>query len=178
MTRLLLACSLLLTACASADYDVPIDSDADTDAATTDPVVDLAVSPSALVEAPPSSVTFTLTLDRDPPAEGVRVYVLGDVPQSLTQGNLFGLAWTPAESDGPTGDLTFSGFTFLLTGREGTVTLPSFDDGTEEAPVTVTYDVVPFDEVPWGETAIESEPAAGAYVVGNGTATLELRDAP
>ncbi|MEM6927025.1 MAG: hypothetical protein AAF602_08865 [Myxococcota bacterium] len=141
-------------------------------------VVSLTITPGLLTEAPASSATFTLTVEGGVPDGGVTVYVLGDVPQSLTQGDLFALSVTPDTHPEPVGDLTFSGFTLALEEPEVSVTLPSFDDGTEEDPVTVTYAIVPFDEVPWGDVSIEGVEASAPYAVGGGPAPLEFRDAP
>jgi hypothetical protein len=150
----------------------------DTEVTLDAPRVSLTIDPPALVEDPPSTSVFRLTLDQDPPPGGVRVYALGDVPQSLTQADLFNLAWTPPDGDGPVGDLTFSGFTLLMLGREATVSLLGYPDGQPEAPVLVTWNIVPFDQVPWGDAAVDGEPAAGPYAAGGPSATLELRDAP
>lgn len=142
------------------------------------PTATLTITPAVVTEAPESEVTFTLSLSEAPGAEGVRVYVLGDAPQSLTQLDLFALTVSPDTNARPVGNLDFSGFTLLLTEPEVSVTIPSFDDGDDEDPVTVSYAVVAFDEVPWGELEVESEPAAGPYEVDGQAATLEYRDTP
>jgi hypothetical protein len=170
-----------------AGVDAGVDSGSDaappdggSDAGSSDaPVtVSLTIEPDTVFEAPASDVSFVLSLDREPPPGGTRVYVLGDVPQSLSQLNLFGIRTAPASNDAPVGDLDFSGFTLLLEAREVTVRIRGFDDSTAEEPLDVTYRIVPFDEVPWGELAIENEMAAGAYVVGGDPQTLRFQDAP
>ncbi|MEM9694155.1 MAG: hypothetical protein AAGA56_16520 [Myxococcota bacterium] len=138
----------------------------------------LTIDPGTVTESPESTVTFTVSLDAAPPEGGVRVYVLGDVPQSLTQLDLFGQTVDPSDNASPVGNLDFSGFTLLMTAQEVSIVLPSFQDNTDEDPVTVSYRIVPFDEVPWGELEVEMEPAAGPYRVGGAATTLEYRDTP
>ncbi|MEO0602473.1 MAG: hypothetical protein AAF211_13610 [Myxococcota bacterium] len=169
----LTALVVLLPACTETPSDPTGETGVD-----ADPVVSLTIAPSTLTEDPASSVTFTLSIDGDVPDGGVTVYVLGDVPQSLTQADLFSLSVSPATHPEPVGDLTFSGFTLAMEEPEVAVTLPSFDDGTEEEPVTVTYAIVPFDDVAWGDVSIEGVQAAAPYVVGGSSASLELRDTP
>jgi hypothetical protein len=141
-------------------------------------IVSLEISPAVAPELPSTDVVFRLALDGPPPEGGTRVYVRGDVPQSLTQLDLFGLNVLPPRNDKPVGDLTFSGFTLLLSSQEVEVRLPTFDDGAGEAPVTVTFEVVPFEAVDWGGTEVDGEPAAAPYAWDGVPATLELRDAP
>ncbi|MEM1032725.1 MAG: hypothetical protein AAGN82_20430 [Myxococcota bacterium] len=144
------------------------------------PQAELAISPDTITESPPSTVTFTVSLSEDPGADGTRVYVLGDEAQSLTQLDLTDLEVVPDGNAAPQGDLDFSGFTLLMTTREVSVTIGSFDDMMDEAPSSVRYTIVPFEEVPWGELAVENVVAAGPYRVATATATAELafRDAP
>ncbi|MEN0067047.1 MAG: hypothetical protein AAGA48_33260 [Myxococcota bacterium] len=172
----LTALVVLLPACAETSSD-PTGETGET-GVDAEPVVSLTIAPPTLTEAPASSTTFTLSLDGDVPEGGVTVYVLGDVPQSLTQTDLFSLSVSPDAHPEPVGDLTFSGFTLAMAEPVVAVTLPSFDDGTEEEPVTVTYEIVPFDEVPWGDVSIDGVEGAASYVVGGSAASLELRDTP
>jgi len=143
------------------------------------PVVSLAITPDVVTEDPASEVTFTFTLDRDPPDGGTRVYLLGDVPQALSQLNLFALRTDPVANDAPVGDLDFSGFTLLMESREVSVITRGFADGEAEDPVEVTFTIVPFEDVAWGMLPVDNEPAAAPYVVGSpDTATLTLKDTP
>ncbi|MEM6956475.1 MAG: hypothetical protein AAF411_04625 [Myxococcota bacterium] len=149
------------------------------DAPPSGPSVALQIDPAVVTEMPASSVTFELEVTGEIPEGGVRVYVLGDVPRSLTQLDLFNLSVDPEGNDAPVGDLDFSGFTVLLEAPVTTITLTGFADGEAEDPVDVNFRIVPFEEVPWGMLPVDNEPAAGAYVVGApSTATLRLQDEP
>ncbi|MEM1349898.1 MAG: hypothetical protein AAGI01_15155 [Myxococcota bacterium] len=143
------------------------------------PVVSLEITPDVVIEDPASKVTFTLKLDRDPPEGGTRVYVLGDVSQSLNQLALLSVSTEPSTNAAPIGDFDFSGFTLLMESREVSVNTLGFQDGQPEEPVEVTFRIVPFEEVAWCDVPVDSEPAAAPYAVGTpSTAVLTLRDTP
>lgn len=172
-------------AVADAAADADGSSDGSTDAATDSdgapvrPVVTLTVQPMVVTEVPTTMVEFSLTFAPAPPVTGTRVYVLGDVAQNLTQLNLPAISVDPSANDAPRGDLDFSGFTLLATTSSVTVSVPSFDDGNAEMPQDVSFRIVPFEDVPWGELPVDGAMAAGPYDVGDpGTATITLRDAP
>lgn len=186
MKAALLPSLLVLALLSGCDGDGAVDAgapDAGVDASAADAgdptrMVTLEISPTVVPELPETDLLFTLTLDAPPPPGGTRVYVRGDVPQSLTQLDLFAIRTRPAANDAPVGDLDFSGFTLLLESESVIVEVPSFDDMMAEDPVDVTFRIVPFDEVPWGETAIEGEPSAGPYTVSGAPVTVTLQDAP
>lgn len=138
------------------------------------PTVTLEVNPGVAVESQGTVVQFRLTLSQAPPlGQSVKVYVRGDVPQSLTQFDLFSLS-VAHEGFGfgplPVGDFDFSGFTIDMIGKSVTINVPIFDDGTPEPPTTVTYEVVDFDAVPWGSCCapgnLDGQAATGRYVLG------------
>ncbi|MDB9356019.1 Ig-like domain-containing protein [Nodularia spumigena CS-586/05] len=92
---------------------------------------------TTLIETEETTLTFRFELSEPPPAGGIRVYLLGNVPQSLTQLDLFALSFTGG--DVPQGDFDFSGFFFNITSQVATVTAPIFADGISEGQQTVVY---------------------------------------
>lgn len=99
--------------------------------------VKFSASPTTLVESQGTVLTFRFELDQAPPAGGVTVTVKGNVPQSLTQLDLFALNITGGNT--PVGDLDFSGFDFTITERVATISIPIFQDTQTEGLQTVTY---------------------------------------
>lgn len=104
--------------------------------------VKFSATPTTLIETQGTAVTFRFELDEAPPAGGLKLTVKGNLPQSLTQLDLFKLSFTGANVP-PEGDLDFSGFDFTLTDRVGTITLPIFQDTLAEGLQTVTYTLQP-----------------------------------
>ncbi|MEA5523729.1 hypothetical protein VB673_01725, partial [Nodularia spumigena UHCC 0143] len=96
---------------------------------------------TTLIETEETTLTFRFELSEPPPAGGIRVYLLGNVPQSLTQLDLFALSFTGG--DVPQGDFDFSGFFFDITSTVATVTAPIFADGISEGQQTVVYTLQP-----------------------------------
>ncbi|MDB9399133.1 Ig-like domain-containing protein [Microcystis aeruginosa CS-567/02-A1] len=96
---------------------------------------------TTLIETESTALTFRFELSEPPPAGGIRVYLLGNVPQSLTQLDLFALSFTGG--DVPQGDFDFSGFFFDITSQVATVTAPIFADGISEGQQTVVYTLQP-----------------------------------
>ncbi|MDB9378442.1 Ig-like domain-containing protein [Nodularia sphaerocarpa] len=96
---------------------------------------------TTLIETAETTLTFRFELSEPPPAGGLRVYLLGNVPQSLTQLDLFALSFTGG--DVPQGDFDFSGFFFNITSQVATVSAPIFADGTPEGQQTVVYTLQP-----------------------------------
>ncbi|NJL19575.1 MAG: hypothetical protein HC895_00160 [Leptolyngbyaceae cyanobacterium SM1_3_5] len=86
-------------------------------------VVNLFATPVTLVESEGTFLEFRFTLDAPPPPEGITVTVAGNVPQSLTQLDLFALEFTGG-SGAPVGDTDFSGFSFTITSQTATVRAP------------------------------------------------------
>lgn len=102
------------------------------------PVVSFSVNPSVLVESESTAIVFTFNLSEPPPSGGVRVTVNGDVAENLNQLQLAGgISFTGG--DFPDGDFDFSGFDFNITSQTATISIPIFQDGIAEDPVTVTY---------------------------------------
>ncbi|WP_414526556.1 Ig-like domain-containing protein [Nodularia chucula] len=96
---------------------------------------------TTLIETEETTLTFRFELSEPPPAGGLRVYLLGNVPQSLTQLDLFALSFTGGGV--PQGDFDFSGFFFNITSQVATVTAPIFPDGIPEGQQTVVYTLQP-----------------------------------
>ncbi|NJR39338.1 MAG: hypothetical protein HC781_11610 [Leptolyngbyaceae cyanobacterium CSU_1_4] len=104
--------------------------------------VKFSATPSTLIETQGTAITFRFELDEAPPSGGLKLTVKGNVPQSLTQLDLFKLSFTGANVP-PEGDLDFSGFDFTVTSRTATITLPIFPDNQAEGLQTVTYTLQP-----------------------------------
>jgi hypothetical protein len=102
------------------------------------PTVKFSATPTTLVESQGTVITFRFELDEAPPASGLKLTVKGNVPQSLTQLDLFKLSFTGASAP-PEGDFDFSGFDITVNSRVATITLPIFNDGIAEGLQTVTY---------------------------------------
>ncbi|MEA5513951.1 Ig-like domain-containing protein [Nodularia sp. UHCC 0506] len=96
---------------------------------------------TTLIETEETILTFRFELSEPPPAAGIRVYLLGNVPQSLTQLDLFAISATGGSS--PQGDFDFSGFFFNITSQVATVSAPIFVDGDPEGQQTVVYTLQP-----------------------------------
>ncbi|UKP00603.1 Ig-like domain-containing protein [Nostoc sp. UHCC 0870] len=96
---------------------------------------------TTLIETQETVLTFRFELSEPPPPGGVRVYLLGNVPQSLTQLDLFQISFTGGGV--PQGDFDFSGFFFNITSQLATVSAPIFPDGTPETPQSVVYTLQP-----------------------------------
>ena len=139
------------------------------------PSAALNITPDQATEEPTVNITFELSLDRQPSATGVTVYVRGNRPQSLTQLNLFGLS-VEGEADFPVPDLDSSGFTILMKSQTVKLTLPTFQDGVAEEPVTVTYGLVPYLAAPWGTLDLPEPLGSYEIATGSGTAQLTFRD--
>ncbi|MDB9374549.1 DVUA0089 family protein, partial [Nodularia sphaerocarpa] len=92
---------------------------------------------TTLIESEGTELTFRFELSEPPPVGGVRVYLLGNLPQSLTQLDLFALSFTGGGV--PQGDFDFSGFFFNITSEIATVSAPIFADGIPEGQQTVVY---------------------------------------
>jgi uncharacterized protein (TIGR03118 family) len=104
------------------------------------PVVRFTATPSTLSESENTLLTFRFELDEAPPPEGIEVTIQGNVPQNLTQLDLFALEFTGGQA--PEGDLDFSGFTFKITDQVATVSVPIVQDGVPDSQV-VTYTLLP-----------------------------------
>jgi Ca2+-binding RTX toxin-like protein len=104
--------------------------------------VKFSATPSTLIETQGTALVFRFELDQAPPSGGLRLTVRGNVPQSLTQLDLFGLRFTGASAP-PEGDFDFSGFDFTVTDRNATITVPIFQDTLNEGLQTVTYTLQP-----------------------------------
>jgi Ca2+-binding RTX toxin-like protein len=102
------------------------------------PTVKFTATPTTLIESQGTVITFRFELDEAPPPSGIKLTVRGNVPQSLTELDLFKINAT-GNSALPEGDFDFSGFDFTINSRVGTVTAPMFDDGVTEGLETVTY---------------------------------------
>jgi hypothetical protein len=102
------------------------------------PTVKFTATPTTLIESQGTVITFRFELDEAPPPSGIKLTVKGNVPQSLTELDLFKINAT-GNSALPEGDFDFSGFDFTINSRVGTVTVPMFDDGAAEGLETVTY---------------------------------------
>ncbi|BAB74354.1 Ig-like domain-containing protein [Anabaena sp. FACHB-709] len=96
---------------------------------------------TTLIETQDTVLTFRFELSEPPPSGGVRVYLLGNVPQSLTQLDLFAISFTGGGV--PQGDFDFSGFFFNITSQVATVSVPIFQDGIPEGQQSVVYTVQP-----------------------------------
>ncbi|PSF37365.1 hypothetical protein C7H19_10580 [Aphanothece hegewaldii CCALA 016] len=105
------------------------------------PVVRFETNPSVIVESEATPLVFTFKLSEAPPSGGITVTVNGNVSQNLTQLDLFDITVTGGEF--PQGDFDFSGFTFKITSQTATISIPFFQDGIAESPVTVTYTLAP-----------------------------------
>ncbi|WP_414575210.1 Ig-like domain-containing protein [Anabaena sp. CCY 9402-a] len=92
---------------------------------------------TTLIETQDTTLTFRFELSEPPPPTGVRVYLRGNVPQSLTQLDLFALTFTGGGV--PQGDFDFTGFYFNITSQVATVSAPIFPDGIPETPQSVVY---------------------------------------
>ncbi|MBD2252792.1 Ig-like domain-containing protein, partial [Nostoc parmelioides] len=92
---------------------------------------------TTIIETQDTVLTFRFELSEPPPAGGVRVYLLGNVPQSLTQLDLFAISFTGGGV--PQGDFDFSGFFFNITSQVATVSVPIFQDGIPEGQQSVVY---------------------------------------
>lgn len=103
--------------------------------------VKFSATPTTLIESQGTVLTFRFELDQAPPAGGVKVSVKGNVPQSLTQLDLFAI--NVAGGDTPIGDLDFSGFDFTIKERVATIRVPIFPDNQAEGLQTVTYTLQP-----------------------------------
>ncbi|MBF2002255.1 MAG: hypothetical protein IGS38_16230 [Synechococcales cyanobacterium M58_A2018_015] len=103
--------------------------------------IKFSATPDTLIESEGTPLTFRFELSQAPPAGGVTVTVRGNVPQSLTQLDLFAINVTGGEQ--PVGDFDFSGFTFKITDRVATIRAPIFQDNQAEGLQTVTYTLQP-----------------------------------
>ncbi|MGB3532448.1 MAG: hypothetical protein WBA13_02915, partial [Microcoleaceae cyanobacterium] len=101
------------------------------------------VSPDTLFESEATVATFNFVLDEAPPPEGVVVTLSGDVAQSFTQFNLFGLSFSglagAPEDSSP--NMDFSQFDVTIVEQTASITLPFFNDFTAEDPQDVTFSV-------------------------------------
>jgi Ca2+-binding RTX toxin-like protein len=102
------------------------------------PTVKFSATPTTLIESQGTVITFRFELNEPPPSGGLKLTVKGNVPQSLTQLDLFKLGFTGGGA-APEGDFDFSGFDFTINSQVATITLPIFNDGTAEGLQTVTY---------------------------------------
>jgi Ca2+-binding RTX toxin-like protein len=96
---------------------------------------------TTLIETQDTVLTFRFELSEPPPAGGVRVYLLGNVPQSLNQLDLFAISFTGGLP--PVGDFDFTGFFFNITSQVATVSAPIFQDGIPEGQQSVVYTLQP-----------------------------------
>lgn len=103
--------------------------------------VKFSATPTTLIETQGTAIVFRFELDQVPPAGGIKVTLKGNVPQSLTQLDLFALTFTGGEQ--PVGDFDFSGFDFTITAKVATVRVPIFQDNQAEGLQTVTYTLQP-----------------------------------
>ncbi|NJO42418.1 MAG: hypothetical protein HC769_34825 [Cyanobacteria bacterium CRU_2_1] len=124
--------------------------------------VKFSATPDTLVETQGTVLTFRFELDQLPPPGGITITVKGNVPQSLTQLDLFALSATGGEQ--PVGDFDFSGFDFKITDRVATIRAPIFQDSQAEGLQTVIYTLQ----------------AGSGYTVDNSvrSATIRLADNP
>ncbi|MCC5624391.1 bluetail domain-containing putative surface protein [Nostoc sp. CHAB 5715] len=105
------------------------------------PIVKITANTENLVETQGTILTFSFELSEAPPPAGVTVYLKGNIAQSLTQLDLFAIAYSGG--DAPEGDFDFTGFYFNIKSKIATVTLPIFADGIVESPQTVVYTLQP-----------------------------------
>ncbi|MEA5621261.1 Ig-like domain-containing protein, partial [Cronbergia sp. UHCC 0137] len=96
---------------------------------------------TTLIETEGTVLTFRFELSEPPPTEGLRVYLTGNIPQSLTQLNLFALSFSGG--DRPVGDIDFTGFDFNIKSQVATVSVPIFADGIPEGEQSVIYSLQP-----------------------------------
>ncbi|MCC5624390.1 cadherin-like domain-containing protein, partial [Nostoc sp. CHAB 5715] len=120
------------------------------------PTVKLTTNITNLIETEGTIITFRFELDEPPPGAGVRVYLKGNVPQSLNQLDLFAL--NIQGGDFPIGDFDFTGFYFNIKSQVATVSVPIFADGTPEGQQTVVYTLQP-------GTGYTVDPSASAITV-------------
>lgn len=105
------------------------------------PVVKITANTQNLVETQGTTLTFRFELSETPPPAGVRVYLKGNIAQSLTQLDLFAVSFSGG--DAPVGDFDFTGFYFNIKSLVATVSVPIFADGIVESPQTVVYTLQP-----------------------------------
>ncbi|MCC5667836.1 hypothetical protein LC653_29150 [Nostoc sp. CHAB 5784] len=105
------------------------------------PAVKITANTQNLVETQGTLLTFSFELSETPPSAGVRVYLKANIAQSLTQLDLFAIAYSGG--DAPEGDFDFTGFYFNIKSQVATVSLPIFVDGIVESPQTVVYTLQP-----------------------------------
>lgn len=105
------------------------------------PIVKITANTQNLVETQGTILTFSFELSETPPSAGVRVYLKANITQSLTQLDLFAIAYSGG--DAPEGDFDFTGFYFNIKSQVATVSLPIFVDGIVEIPQTVVYTLQP-----------------------------------
>ena len=115
------------------------------------PTVSVSGSPTTLIEPEQTAFTITFTLDEPPPAEGVLVYLNGDVPRAVAEFDINASNPRNPENDftvtGPivTGgsiagtNETASALLFRVTEQTATLTVPVFDDGPNEGTETFNY---------------------------------------
>ncbi|MEM8830377.1 MAG: DUF4347 domain-containing protein [Cyanobacteria bacterium P01_G01_bin.19] len=111
---------------------------------TFDPVVSFSTSPDNLVETEGTLFTFTFELSEPPPAGGVVVTIDGNVPESLSQLDLFAIQVEGGNT--LEGDFDFSGFSINITEQTATVSAPVFlDDDSTDAIVNDNDPLTPDD---------------------------------
>ena len=111
---------------------------------TFDPVVSFSTSPDTLVETEGTIFTFNFELSEPPPAGGVVVTIDGNVPESLSQLDLFAIQVEGGNT--LEGDFDFSGFSINITEQTATVTAPVFlDDDSIDAIVNDSDPLTPDD---------------------------------
>lgn len=121
-----------------------------------DPIVRITATPTTLVESEQTLLTFTFSLSEPPPPGGVTVSVSSNVPQSLTQLNVFAVNVTGGNFPQP--DINFTGLNFTITQQTATISVPIFPDAVPEAPQQVTYFLQP-------GAGYSIDPAAGSTIV-------------
>ncbi|MEA5619310.1 hypothetical protein VB711_15890, partial [Cronbergia sp. UHCC 0137] len=96
---------------------------------------------TTLIETEGTTLTFRFELSEAPPAAGIRVYLKGNIAQSLTQLDLFAISFSGG--DVPQGDFDFTGFYFNIRSQVATVSVPIFADGNPEGEQSVIYTLQP-----------------------------------
>ncbi|MGD1921166.1 MAG: DUF4347 domain-containing protein, partial [Pleurocapsa sp.] len=111
---------------------------------TFEPIVSFSTTPETLIETEGTLFNFNFELSDAPPEGGLVVSIDGNVPESLSQLDLFAI--DVQGGDSLEGDFDFSGFSINITEQNATVSVPVFlDDDTSDAIVNDNNPLTPDD---------------------------------
>ncbi|MDB9529335.1 Ig-like domain-containing protein [Oscillatoria sp. CS-180] len=131
--------------------------------------VNFSTNTDTLIESEGTLYSFNFDVDGDIPEGGSVVRLEGSIPQAINQLNLFLLNFNGLQGGLDEGiidvspGLDFSAFNVIITEPTASISLPVFNDFTDDSPQEITWTVTPVSE---GTT------------VNNGSATVTIFDDP